>query len=129
MTLRPLPPILWVLGMISPGLKRLKLEFYHLPSCIGNIKNECIYTFTTPIRSNCLDRDKFTFQFKTWSSPFGVLTTPQFLHYFSFHLQKRYLTFTINSVNKKCRHLNFCKNYRCFNNFILILPDNVTILF
>jgi hypothetical protein len=50
-TLRPIqPPIQWVPGAISPGVKRQGREADHSPPSSAEVKNVWSYTFTPPLR-------------------------------------------------------------------------------
>jgi hypothetical protein len=42
------PPIQWVSGTLSPGVKRLGREADHSPPTSTEVKNKCIYTPTPP---------------------------------------------------------------------------------
>jgi hypothetical protein len=44
------PPIKWVQGPLSPGVKRPELEADHSPLTSAKVKNTWIYTSTPPIR-------------------------------------------------------------------------------
>jgi hypothetical protein len=44
----PNPPIQWVPGALSPGLKRLGRVADHSPPISAEVKNTWIYTFTSP---------------------------------------------------------------------------------
>jgi hypothetical protein len=51
MVLRPTqPPIQWVLGALSLGVKRPGREADHLPPSSAEVKNAWSYTSTPPIR-------------------------------------------------------------------------------
>jgi hypothetical protein len=43
------PPIQWVPGALSLGVKRLRCEADHSPPCSAEVKNEWSYTSTPPI--------------------------------------------------------------------------------
>jgi hypothetical protein len=42
------PPLKWVLGAVSTGVKVLKREAEHPTLCNAEIRNECNYTSTPP---------------------------------------------------------------------------------
>jgi hypothetical protein len=44
------PPIQWVPGVLSPGVKRPRCEAYHSPPPSSEIKNAWSYTSISPIR-------------------------------------------------------------------------------
>jgi len=44
------PPIQWVPEVPSLGIKRPGCEADHSPPCTAEVKNECSYTSTPPIR-------------------------------------------------------------------------------
>jgi hypothetical protein len=47
----PQPPILWVPGSLSPGVKRQGREAVHSPPTGAEVKKNVIYTFTPPYAS------------------------------------------------------------------------------
>jgi hypothetical protein len=59
------PPLQWVPGALSLGVKRPGSEADHSPPSSAEIKNERSYTSTPPTRFTawCLVRDNFTFNF------------------------------------------------------------------
>jgi hypothetical protein len=44
------PPIQWVLGAVSPGVKQQEREADHSPTSSAEVKNSWSYTSTHPIR-------------------------------------------------------------------------------
>jgi hypothetical protein len=61
------PPIQWVSGILSPGVKRPRRETDHSPPSSAEVKNTWIFTSTPPYAFTawCLvnHTDKFTFTF------------------------------------------------------------------
>jgi hypothetical protein len=60
------PPIQWVPGAVSPGVKRLEREADHSPPTSAKVKKMCIYTSTPPFF-----RDNITFTFTEQASSSG----------------------------------------------------------
>jgi hypothetical protein len=46
------PPIQWIPGVLSLGVKRPGHEADHSPQCNAEVKNACSYIFTPSIRLN-----------------------------------------------------------------------------
>jgi len=53
------PPIQWVMGFLSLGIKRVGREASYSPASHTNIKNECTYIPTHPICFQGMSTDNF----------------------------------------------------------------------
>jgi hypothetical protein len=59
------PPIQWVLGALTPGIKGPGREVDHLPPASAEVKNGWSYTSTPPIRLHGVVRNTFYHQLPT----------------------------------------------------------------
>jgi hypothetical protein len=68
------PPIQWVLGSLSPGVKRPRHEADHSPSTSAGVKNAWSYTSTPPICLHGMVLSEAQGQLYLSLSPFYAIT-------------------------------------------------------